>query len=537
MRAHLVQPGSVLADRYVIEDLLAEEGDSASWRARDKILARSVVLQVLPSSSPYSSELLAAAKRSSRVADPRILQVLDAVDDGELTYVVREWATGQSLDVVLSEGPLPARRATWLMREVAAAMTNAHRMGLPHRRLAPDTIVITKSSGIKVIGLGTFAALRAPDLQATQQPQPATSAATDGSGEGSSGEEDPHREDTLDLGRLLYACLTARWPGGPNGGLPAAPTEHGRLLRPRQVRAGVPRSLDAVCDRVLGQPPRYGEPITTVEEIKEHLSRILSEEGFTGVGSVGLAAPANPAAPVAAEPHPALLPRDDSGPPTGDQPTYLIDGSGGPSSSPLGRTLMWTVVAILVLGAMLLAFLVGQRDTGDATTPDDSTAQSDSSGPSTQELSIQGAQDLDPLPDGSGDENPDLVPLATDGNPSTAWQTRTYFDNPALGGQKDGVGLIVDLGRVQDVSKVEVTLQGEPTDLELRAAPESASSAPTESADDYETVAELKSAGTDAAFELDEPVRTQFLLVWLTKLPAESAGNFVGRIAEIKVFG
>ncbi len=288
MRAHLVEPGSVLADRYVIEDLLAEEGDSDSWRARDKILARSVVLQILPSTSPYAAELVAAAKRASRVVDPRILQVLDAVDDGELTYIVREWATGQSLDVVLSEGPMPARRATWMMREVAAAMSNAHRMGLPHRRLAPDTVVVTKSSGIKLIGLGTFAALQ-PD---------------EADGEG---DNEPELQDVADLGRLLYACLTARWPGGPNAGLPAAPTEHGRLLRPRQVRAGVPRNLDVVCDRILGDPPRYGDPITTVDEIHDSLNQILSEDGFAGTG-VGLAAPVNPASPVTAEPPPGSAP-------------------------------------------------------------------------------------------------------------------------------------------------------------------------------------------------------------------------------------
>ena len=115
------------------------------------MLARSVVL-VSPAErlSPYAADLLAAAKRASRVTDTRILQVLDAVDDGELSYIVREWATGQSLDVVLSEGPLAARRATWLMREVAAAVGNAHRLGLPHRRLAPDNVVVTKSSGVKL---------------------------------------------------------------------------------------------------------------------------------------------------------------------------------------------------------------------------------------------------------------------------------------------------------------------------------------------------------------------------------------------------
>jgi putative peptidoglycan lipid II flippase len=506
--AHLVEPGSVLADRYVIEDLLAEEGDSDSWRARDKILARSVVLQILPSSSRYAADLLAAAKRASRVVDPRILQVLDAVDDGELTYVVREWATGQSLDVILSEGPLPARRTTWLMREVAAAMSSAHRIGLPHRRLAPDTVVVTKSSGIKLVGLGTFAALR--------------------SGEDDDNEEDAEQQDAADLGRLLYACLTARWPGGPNAGLPGAPTEHGRLLRPRQVRAGVPRNLDVLCDRVLGDPPRYGQPIRSVDEIHDQLSAILSEEGFTG-GSVGLAAPANPASPAAVEPPPALLPReDDVGPPTGEQPTYA---GAPPPRSPLRRVLMAAIIAVLVIGAALLAYLIGQN--GDES-PASSSPTGSASTPQLKQLAIESAQSFDPPP-GSGDENPEQVPLAFDGKLNTAWPTMTYFD--PLEEQKGGVGVLLDLGRVQDVAKVDVRQVDTPTDIELRAAPADATEPPSTSADDYTLVQTLTDAGAEASFTPDKPVRTRYLLVWLTKLPQDDTGSYRGAISEVKVYG
>ncbi len=511
MSAHLVEPGSVLADRYVIEDLLAVEGDSDSWRARDKILARSVVLQILPSSSPYAPELLAAAKRASRVVDPRILQVLDAVDDGELAYVVREWATGQSLDVVLGEGPMPARRATWLMREVAAAMSNAHRMGLPHRRLAPDTVVVTKSSGIKLIGLGTFAALRSETDDESAV--------------------DPEAADTGDVGRLLYACLTARWPGGPNSGLPAAPTEHGRLLRPRQVRAGVPRNLDVVCDRILGDPPRYGEPITDVEEIHDNLNRILSEDGFTG-GGVGLAAPANPASPVTAEPPPALLPRDDGGPVTGEQASYVDVPQR--ERSALRRTVMATIVAVLVLGAALLAYLVGQNGDGNGPASNTPTTASGPTSGALKQISIVEGASFDPPP-GSGDENPEQVPLAFDGKPATSWPTMTYFT--PLEGQKAGVGLILDLGSVQQVSQVNVRQGAVPTDIELRAAPAKASTPPTGSADDYPLVQALTDAGTSASFQPDQPVRTRYLLIWLTKLPQDSTGSYKGLISEIKVYG
>lgn len=513
MGTRRVEPGVVLAGRYVVEDLLAQDGESQSWRARDQVLARSVVLQLLPTADPLAAGMLTAAKRASRVADPRILQVLDAVDDGELTYVVREWATGQSLDVILSEGPLSARRATWLMREVAAALSNAHRMGLPHRRLAPDTIVITKSSGIKVIGLGTFAALRrVPDEAAN-----------------------PELQDALDLGRLLYACLTARWPGNGYRGLPPAPTEHGRLLRPRQVRAGVPRALDTVCDRILGSPPRAGRSITTVAEVQELLAATLAHAGLSDNTGVGLALPPAARSVPTVEPPPALLATGDSGRAGAEHPvTGVRSGDDAPS---VRRTLMWSAVAALAAGAILLAYLVGQHLNAPAQSPATSTVGSaDGPAPAARAIAIQRVRDFDPPP-GSGRENPVYVGLAIDHNPSTAWMTMRYDHNPRLGGLKSGVGLIVDLGRSQEVDTVTVSLQGIGTSLQLRAAPAAATSAPMGSADAYTLVGQIQDAGNSARFALAKPLTARFLLIWLTSLPSIGHDSYRGQISNIEVTG
>jgi putative peptidoglycan lipid II flippase len=516
----LVEPGSVLADRYVIEDLLTRDGEAESWRAHDKILARSVVLQVVPSSSELAPALLESAKRASRVSDTRILQVLDAVDDGELAYVVREWASGQSLNVVLSEGPLAARRAAWLIREISGAMVNAHRHGIAHRRLSPEAVVVTKSSGVKLIGLGTAAALR---------------------GETDAGAGDnPELDDVQDLGRLLYACLTARWPGGDAAGLPVAPTEHGRLLRPRQVRAGVPRALDAICDRILAHQSRYGPPITTVGEVKDALVEVLAEEGMAATSAgVDISASSTPHSPRRVEPPPAVVYREGEGPPTGEQ---AISGN-GESRRSLGRTLGWTALLLLIAGAVLLAYLIGQNGVGSnasgpTTAPGSSTGSETTTVANPEPIPIAAAVSFDPLPQGSGDENPDEVPLAYDDDPSTAWTTKTYFDSPRLGNQKDGVGIVVDLGGVHTVTNVELTLNGVGTDVELRAAPEDAASYPTESAKQYDLVDTLTGQGSEAVFDLAaQPVSTRYLLVWLTSLPKVSGGEFEGSIAEIKVSG
>lgn len=523
MSARLVEPGTVLADRYLVEDMLAEEGPSASWRAHDQILSRSVVLQMVPSSSASAGRLLASAKKASRVADPRILQVLDAVDDGELAYVVREWASGQSLDVVLAEGPLPSRRAAWLVREIAGAIASAHSLGVAHQRLAPDTVVLASSNGVKIIGLGTFAAL-GDDF----------------------GVEDAEHEDTVALGKLLYACLTARWPGGDCPSLPAAPTEHGQLLRPRQVRAGVPRALDAICERVLSGQPRYGAALTTAAEVKDQLTSLLAHDLHSRTAGITQIAPAHPALPSAVDPPPALLPREVSGRPSADPPppsagSSLAGKSAERRASP-GKTLVWPAVAVLVLGVMLLAYLVGQ---GGVDRPQQSAPPSASSGspsqtptppPPLRPLQIAASQSFDPYP-GSGDEHPELVPLAYDGDTSTVWETQTYFGNPALGGQKDGVGLLLDLGSVQEVRSVEVVLQGTGTSLELRATPPTATVAPSQSAQDYRLVSSVAEAGIDANFRLRSPVPTRYLLVWLTALPPEDAGSYRGRVAEVRVYG
>ncbi len=137
-------------------------------------------------------------------------------------------------------------------------------------------------------------------------------------------------------------------------------------------------------------------------------------------------------------------------------------------------------------------------------------------------------------PRGSGDENPAEAPLAIDGNPATSWNTLTYFGGPTFGGIKPGVGLVLDLGFDKVVSAVKITLIGSPTSLEVRAAPATAATAPTASATDYALVGSAHDAGTSTTVTLAKPVKTRYLLVWLTSIP-KVAGGYEGKVAEIQV--
>jgi putative peptidoglycan lipid II flippase len=139
---------------------------------------------------------------------------------------------------------------------------------------------------------------------------------------------------------------------------------------------------------------------------------------------------------------------------------------------------------------------------------------------------VLSVRDFDP--DGNGEENPAEAPLAVDGDPGTAWRTLRYT-RPELGGDKPGVGLLLDLGRVTQVGAVRLELVGRGTSVELRAA-----SSESEASADYIAVAGATGAGDLVTLRPDPAVQARFLLIWLTRLPPEGAG-FRGGVAGIEV--
>jgi serine/threonine protein kinase len=258
-------PGTVLAGRFTLDDLIGDTDGARFWRATDRTLARNVAVHVIAEDDERADSLLTAARTSALVTDGHLLRVLDAAREDGVVYVVNEWGSGVSLDRLLEEGPLSPRRAAWVVKEVAEAIATAHRNGVAHGRLLPENVMITEAGSVKLIGFVVDAVLRGQTGRAQRR-------VTGG---------DPmsaHESDVVNLGALLYAALVGRWPGSEGSTVPTAPAEHGRPLRPRQVRAGVPRPLDAICERVLNAGNHaHAVPIETAHEVYAALSDYIGD--------------------------------------------------------------------------------------------------------------------------------------------------------------------------------------------------------------------------------------------------------------------
>ena len=240
--------GHKLARRYRLEECVTRLDGFSSWRAVDEKLRRAVGVHILPADHSRARSVLAAARSSALLGDPRFVQVLDAVEENDVVYVVHEWLPDATeLTTLLASGPLEPYDAYQMVSQVSAAMAAAHREGLAHLRLNPNALLRASTGQWRIRGLAVNAALRGASS------------------------DTPQRADTEAIGALLYAALTQRWPYESDAyGLSGLPKDIG-LIAPDQVRAGVHRGLSELSMRALvndgATASRHESPCTTPEEL------------------------------------------------------------------------------------------------------------------------------------------------------------------------------------------------------------------------------------------------------------------------------
>ena len=161
-------------------------------------------------------------------------------------------------------------------------------------------------------------------------------------------------------------------------------------------------------------------------------------------------------------------------------------------------------------------------DPSPSTAPSPSAAAPSASASATGVVTPVGVAAYDPGGDGS--EHDAEVRLATDGDPATAWTTDRYR-TAALGGLKDGVGLVLDLGSPTAVGAVEVTLGAPGTRVQLRTG---------DSLDALTAVATADRTDGTVVLRPAQPVTARYAVVWLTQLGPAGSG-FRGEVSEVVV--
>ncbi|MEU6349381.1 protein kinase family protein [Streptomyces sp. NPDC047072] len=482
--------GHKLARRYRLEECVTRLDGFSSWRAVDEKLRRAVGVHVLPADHARARSVLAAARSSALLGDPRFVQVLDAVEENDLVYVVHEWLPDATeLTPLLASGPLEPYDAFQMVSQVASAMAAAHREGLAHLRLNPNAVLRTSSGQWRIRGLAVNAALRGISS------------------------ETPQRADTEAIGALLYAALTQRWPYESDAyGLTGLPKDVG-LIAPDQVRAGVHRGLSELSMRALANDgataSRHESACTTPEELVK------------AIGEMPRIRPPEPTFTAPPEYQRTTYQQGTYGRPA-PRPgvTQPVPSPPPPLQSRTGRALKWAVSALLIaalgLGSWQLADALmdqgNKSDENQTQTTDDGDKNSESPKP-TKTLAIQDAEEY--VAEGDA-QHPGDVKLTYDDSMTTGWRTSSYKDGPKIV-IKPGVGIVYDLGSEQDVSTATLSLRygGDHTTVDLYAA----DSLTPSSLSSMEKIGTATTSSTTATVKVSKTVKSRYVLVWLTALP------------------
>jgi hypothetical protein len=180
------------------------------------------------------------------------------------------------------------------------------------------------------------------------------------------------------------------------------------------------------------------------------------------------------------------------------------------------------------IGNALLS-VSGDIDEPVGSTPSSSPSAGGSAGtaPAGAPATIVAAEVFDPQGDGDPD-HPEDVPLAYDGDPTTAWSTYEYRGSPQFGNLKDGLGLLLDLGDAQELTGVTLTSIAPGATVEIYTGDTAATEL-----DGFDRATDGTIKG-ETGLAFDEPVSARYVLVWITAL-VPSDGGFSADIAEIAV--
>ncbi|WP_336032445.1 protein kinase family protein [Geodermatophilus sp. FMUSA9-8] len=538
-----------LPDRYrPLDEIGPEErtdsGVIHSWRAKDRILNRDVAIRVHVPGGPSARAWIARALTAGGLATPALAMVYDASEgtggEAGVAYVVNEWIDGQTLAERLESGPMDERQARTVLRRLAEGVAEAHRVGLAVGGLGPETVVLRPNG---LVGLRAV---------------PAAAGSV--------------QEDIAALGALLEYCLTGRTSEGP-GPAPviAAPDLAALVRRARSTEPGARLASAAAMAALLAERPRSHSSVPVrdrdesdsgwLRRLREHReaeqsgARPDATQAVAPVGGAphrfvpGTLPPVPPApAPQQAEPQHAESEdawlEDDRRDDVWDDDVLAGDDHDDEDDEPRSSTSRRLLVIGLPLAALVVVVLLalwvgnnllsvsGEVDSPGTTppAPTSSAPAEDSAAPTSAAagpVTLAGGAVFDPFGDGEP-ENDDEVPASFDGDPATTWSTLNYRGSADFGNLKPGVGVVYDLGSAQAVGGVTLTTSTPGIVVEVRTG-----DAPDGELDSFAVAAAGTVDGT-AELAFEEPVTTQYVLVWVTGLvPAED--GFAGTLAEVAV--
>lgn len=264
---------------YRLGERIGSGGMGVVYRAYDELLDRWVAVKIIPPDKRKDTvrreRLRREARASARLTHPAIVKIFDFVVTDEADAIVMELVEGVSLARMLRDGPIDLPRAFSLAREIAGALDEAHTLGVVHRDLKTENVVLTPAGHPKILDFGIAKQIDQIDASLTLEGR-VLGTCRSMAPEQAEGREVDHRADLFSFGILLFEVLTGHSPFLDHS---AAATLR-RVCTQRQapmraINPWIPPELSDLVDHLLEKDP--AQRPRSAREVASRLARIAAE--------------------------------------------------------------------------------------------------------------------------------------------------------------------------------------------------------------------------------------------------------------------
>ena len=291
--------GRVVAGRYRLEARAGEGGMGVVYRARhvliDRVVALTLIRPDLRGETHLRAWMLREARAANRVDHAHIIDIHDIgeTEEGEL-YLVMEFLVGTALSSELARGPMVLARSVDILEQMCAALARAHDLGVVHRDLKSDNILLSTRGGrkdfVKILDFGL--------AHLAMDPRLAPKGAVFGtpeymSPEQARGEEANAQSDLYALGVLFFEMLTGQLPFRSNDRETLLEMQRSApAAKPRSIKPDILPAAESMVLKLLEKDrrKRYQDAHHLHEELKA-LQRSLPATPWEVAASGDAAAP------------------------------------------------------------------------------------------------------------------------------------------------------------------------------------------------------------------------------------------------------
>ncbi len=266
----------LLAGRYELIEKIGEGGMAVVYKAKCRLLNRYVAIKILRPEYTQNTQFIENFKKESQAAaglqHPNIVSIYDVGKEGNIHFIVMELIEGRPLSEIIEEkAPLDYKVAIEITRQVASALSLAHKNNIIHRDVKPHNIMITNDGTAKLADFGIAKAIN--DSTLASETTKIIGSVHYFSPEQARGSYVDERSDIYSLGIVLYEMLTGKVPfDGDNPVQVALMHINDDIIPPSQLVSGIPPALEKLVMKATDkfQSNRYH----SAEELLEDLDNI-----------------------------------------------------------------------------------------------------------------------------------------------------------------------------------------------------------------------------------------------------------------------